>query len=535
MFLDADTGEVQETHACKLEIGHRGDRYSQRNTYTWPDGRVEVHDFPGVFDGGELRIDSKDLAGYCKELSEDTIMFYASYKKGSHREGVDVWDLIRLTSETQRYRTRQIKGGEKVVRLCHVDEHRTSSANAFIPQMHVERRGLLTGCVGVTATLQAGYRPNKSRVLGPPPKGIGGMFEMVIGCSSKAQLEEQVKYWGLFGFSRNPDETPDGSLDAQTSEMLYGVRSELVSVRLFHMASRSDHGLVRLIWFSEIEALPSFVPQMSSLRCKGARWGTLLSSNLYNVMNHAQDAFEAGADVRWKGPHRSVVYKLDDDSVGSQQSSVGMNEWSATSACVRECVILQPMAVQNVFQRYEYTIPNYGQVDPESKFLTSQITHFGLISQGDYSEISFYVDVLGLLKVTPGDEGKLFTFEEAEPGDRDILGLDSPGDQFHTLNVDSPESSTNVKDYVSGRLHILRYSNDIPSDVGDFRAQSRPGTCGPCNYTLRVADIDTFYRKVSSAPGVSEVTSRVLHNEFGERSFSFVAPDGYFWTMVETL
>ena len=138
MFLDADTGEVQDTHACKLEIGHRGDRYSQRNTYTWADGRVEVHDFPGVFEAGELHIDSKDLTGYCKELSHDTIMFYATYKEGSHREGVDVWDLIRITTPIQRYRTWQIKAGDKVVRLCHVDEHRTSSENAFIPQMHGE-------------------------------------------------------------------------------------------------------------------------------------------------------------------------------------------------------------------------------------------------------------------------------------------------------------------------------------------------------------------------------------------------------------
>ena len=39
----------------------------------------------------------------------DTVLFYAGYKPGSHREGVDTWDLIRITSQTQRYRTWQVQ------------------------------------------------------------------------------------------------------------------------------------------------------------------------------------------------------------------------------------------------------------------------------------------------------------------------------------------------------------------------------------------------------------------------------------------
>ena len=146
LFIDPDTGEPVDSHACKLEIGHQGNLYTQRNTYTWEDGRVEVHDFPGVFVNGELVIDSHDLTGFAVETNEggytdkqggaDTILFYATYKPESHRAGVDVWDLIRITNETQRYRTWQIKGGDKVVKLCHVDEHRTSSENAFNPEMH---------------------------------------------------------------------------------------------------------------------------------------------------------------------------------------------------------------------------------------------------------------------------------------------------------------------------------------------------------------------------------------------------------------
>ena len=33
-----------------------------------------------------------------------------------------------------------------------------------------------------------------------------------------------------------------------------------------------------------------------------------------------------------------------------------------------------------------------------------------------------------------------------------------------------------VKDYVSGRLHIIRYAADMPTAIADFRESSRPGT-----------------------------------------------------------
>ena len=121
-FFDPETGAVTDKHQCKLEIGHKDNLYSQRNTYTWEDGRQEVHDFPGEFKDGKVLIDAKDLIGYAEELSDDTVLFYATYKPESHRAGVDVWDLIRLTGESQRYRTWQIKAGPKVVTLVQVNE-----------------------------------------------------------------------------------------------------------------------------------------------------------------------------------------------------------------------------------------------------------------------------------------------------------------------------------------------------------------------------------------------------------------------------
>lgn len=372
-----------------------------------------------------------------------------------------------------------------------------------------------------------------SQILGAPKHGIGGIFEMCIGCASLEELAAQERYWGLYGFFEDTSETRRGSLAAEDAARLYGVPSALISVRLYHRASRADHGLVRLWCFTDAEARPSVAARLGSLRCKGARWGAQLTENVYNIVHHAEDAKEAGATIHWKGPHRSTIYKLDEPGQPGEPADPGAKAWAATSACVRECVFFQPLAVQNMYQRYEYSIPKYGRTDPDAKFAASQITHVGLISQGDYAEISFYEDTLGLLNTTDG-KSKEFTYDDACEGDRDILGLDVPGDRFYTTNVDGPESSLNVREYVSGRLHILRYADDIPSDIPDLRGESRPGTRGPCNYTLRVGDIEAYHAKVRAAEGTTEVGT-VMINEFGERSFSFVAPDGYYWTMVETV
>lgn len=47
---------------------------------------------------------------------------------------------------------------------------------------------------------------------------------------------------------------------------------------------------------------------------------------------------------------------------------------------------------------------------------------------------------------------------------------------------------------------------------------------------MKVKDIQSYHQRVSSSEA-TEIT-QVYENEFGENSFSFVAPDGYFWTLI---
>jgi hypothetical protein len=51
-----------------------------------------------------------------------------------------------------------------------------------------------------------------------------------------------------------------------------------------------------------------------------------------------------------------------------------------------------------------------------------------------------------------------------------------------------------------------------------------------CVYTDWVQEIHNFFEKIK-ASNVQKFTN-IVNNEFREMSFSFVAPDGYFWTLV---
>ena len=52
-----------------------------------------------------------------------------------------------------------------------------------------------------------------------------------------------------------------------------------------------------------------------------------------------------------------------------------------------------------------------------------------------------------------------------------------------------------------------------------------------CWYTYRVGGLEVYCDrlKASQAQNITDIVS----NEFGEQSLSFVAPDGYFWTLLE--
>ncbi len=103
-----------------------------------------------------------------------------------------------------------------------------------------------------------------------------------------------------------------------------------------------------------------------------------------------------------------------------------------------------------------------------------------------------------------------------------------PGEEYYGTTVDNPRSGRTPGTAVSGRMLLRRIPTKVK--IENLMERSRPGSLGYSLYTYRVTDINDYHPKVKSsrAKSVTVVTA----NEFGERSFSFIAPDGHHWTLV---
>lgn len=252
------------------------------------------------------------------------------------------------------------------------------------------------------------------------------------------------------------------------------------------------------------------------MKVRGNRWATTLTADLLNLLNHAEDAAAAGLPIRFTPPHWEVIYNKERQSRPFVEPAIG----------VREMMLLQPFTRQVLFQRFGYSLLNYGTIHQQSAFKASQVTHMGLVIQDDSkATLSFYEDVLGLLRVRDDVE----TSYESSLAGRQMFDLE-PGERFFVTAFDDPRSSvSNLQAARSGRLYIIRFPESLT--LTEQFAQAQPGCLGMSLYTYRsIALQETFDRvQGSNAQGITDI----IPNEFGEPSFSFTAPDGYRWTLVQ--
>lgn len=332
---------------------------------------------------------------------------------------------------------------------------------------------------------------------------IGGIYEVCIGVPEPISA---IQYWEQFGYRVGKI----GNLIPAVSQQLYGVNSALQSIRLHHQ--NADHGLIRLmVWQNPTNAGLG----MGSMKVKGNRWATSLTADLLSILNHVEDAAKADWLIKWTHPHWDVIYQKAQQSRPFADPAVG----------VREMLLLQPLTRQVLFQRFGYTMPLYGNINLNAPLKTSQYTHMGLVIQDDSKEsLKFYEDVLGLLRVRDDVE----TSYESSLAGQEIFNLE-PGEKFFVTAFDDPRSSnTDLMAARSGRLYIIRFPDSMT--LPEQFAQAQPGCLGMCLYTYRVDELQWYRDRLNSttAQNVTEIHT----NEFGEPSFSFVAPDGYFWTLI---
>jgi uncharacterized glyoxalase superfamily protein PhnB len=334
---------------------------------------------------------------------------------------------------------------------------------------------------------------------------IKGIYEVCIGVREPISA---IQYWQQFGYRIDRL----GELSAAAAQQLYGVNSELRSIRLAHQ--NADHGLIRLmVWQNPTnEGLG-----MGSMKVKGNRWATTLTADALHILNHAEEAAKAGLSIKYTNPHWEIIYNKERKSRPFIDPAMG----------VREMLLLQPLSRQVLFQRFGYTVPDYGQINENAVFKTSQFTHMGIVIQDDSKEtLKFYEEVLGLLRSRDDVE----TSYESSLAGREIFDL-KPSEKFFVTAFDDPRSSqTDFMASRSGRLYAIRFPDSLELESQFERSQ--PGCLGMCLYTYRVDGLEeTSDRlKTSQANNITDIVS----NEFGEKSLSFVSPDSYFWTLLES-
>ena len=330
----------------------------------------------------------------------------------------------------------------------------------------------------------------------------GGVFEVVIGTDD---LLGQVRWWTQFGYRIGER----GALAAAEAEALYGVASAARSVRMRHQDA--DHGLVRLV---EWERPTGPGLGTAPLRVQGSRWTAMLSADVVSVSNHAQQAEWDGAEQHFVPPQWAQIY----------QPPAGNDPFFSALVGVREMLLTRPQTRQVLFQRFGYSVPHYGRVNETAFFPTSQVTHFGLLHHGDHPEWLAFYDRLGLVRARHAE-----AFSPAGPGARVVWDLQE-GDGDATTDFDDPRSVPgNFQSYRSGRLKIVRFPDTL--DTPDRRADAKLGALGMTAYVYRVRDLDAAQGAVAEG-GATDV-SEAAPDEFGDRAFSFTAPDGYAWVLVE--
>ncbi len=335
----------------------------------------------------------------------------------------------------------------------------------------------------------------------------GGLHEVCVGVTD---LDRALSDFAAYGC--HPE--LEGRLDAESAHRLYGVNSAVRSVRLAHQSA--DHGLVRLMHWDQ--PLNTGLGLTEDLRCAGSRWGVRVTSSVLNIVNHAERALASGAALELIPPVLAVI-----GEVSGERSARPFRD---PIVGVREMVLLQPEYRQVFFERFGYESPSYGQIDHSSLLRTSQHTHFGLMVASDDPHIfDFYEQVLGLQR----------THEETVPyenatGSRRIFGL-RPGEGFHMVDFDDPASGKALADRRSGKLKCVRFA--AHADIEDRRSHSRAGSLGYSLYCWRTFELEALHQRVTQA-GATAI-SNIVVDEFNRRSFTFFAPDGYHWMLIEAL
>jgi len=326
--------------------------------------------------------------------------------------------------------------------------------------------------------------------LAPP---VGGLYEHWYGTSD---IDASVAYWAQLGFGV----VGEGQFPAAESFQLYGVEAPLKSVRLSHQAT-DRQGLVRLQAFEgDMGEGLAMKPALSI----GSRWSGFYTKDILAVQDAYRDeAVRTGEE--WKVSELARLF-ITDSQPGFYEPFIGIRESSVTGLAHRHAFL----------QRVGFERPGFGTFAKDTPLPVTECTH-GNVVVDDFSKHEFFSKGLGLEVQTPAHTidwnvsavRKSLELQEGESFD--VIVYEAPGEPSGLLRVYGPNEARE-----------------------DNRLKSRPGQLGNCGYSYRYPGrtLEPRILKLEEA-GATDITPIML-NEFGEPSVSFVAPDGFFWNLLES-
>lgn len=325
----------------------------------------------------------------------------------------------------------------------------------------------------------------------------GGVYDIGVGVPD---LAGAIRYWSAFGYR----EGERGRLSSEESLRLYGVDSELESVRLFHQQARQ--GLIRLMrWASPVG--PGL--NMAPLRTLGTRWSVHRTDDLLTVYSHAEILRRKGEPIALLGP-------VINPRLG--RSSSEQRPFEEPVRCTYNLQMFRPHYQQVVMQRQNIEAETYGTIARNSLLRCSEACHVAVVvPEGREDVPAFYREVLGLRVSARVDL-------EWNPASVATVMFDlQPGEGLSEIDLDDPLSVSGAMP--PGRLRIFLLRTKV--QPRDATSCAGPGNLGYSLYTYRACRIEALYAQVHASAAMHP--SPILHDEFGRRSFCFKAPDGYFW------
>ncbi len=119
-----EKGIIIDQHKSRLTLRLEGNAWSQKNEYTWENGKKEVHDF-GVsyFDSnGIITFDNQRIKGSSWEADKVIILHWTYVEK----PGSNLYEIITLLGDGHRMRTWQHSLNGQFIGLTMIEEYRVS-------------------------------------------------------------------------------------------------------------------------------------------------------------------------------------------------------------------------------------------------------------------------------------------------------------------------------------------------------------------------------------------------------------------------